>query len=253
MCLSCAVTSTLYSYKGNLKCSADIHSNGSFRDHKNSDYHYSPLVPLLPPLRPAYSTPMDNARRIIGLQGWTGTVTVTTVVPGQTTVLYPTATIAVPTPCTTCQPETLYDTSVFTTNVSTTFVTTSSVRPYGTVSTQYITKCNTDANGNCVNYTTSTNVYTIDYFYGRNITTTVTKVVPVTSTKTIPTATISTPCVTKRADEIDSSEKRKIEDIGLLEREEELEKRGDAGRTFQVAPKVGVAIMGFLLASLTAF
>jgi hypothetical protein len=74
-----------------------------------------------------------------------------------------------------------------------------------------------------------------------------------TSTATIPTATISTPCVTKRADEIDSSEKRDEEVEGLFARVEEVEKRGDAIRGWHVMPKAAVAIMGFMLTSLTVF
>ncbi|PVG04114.1 hypothetical protein CPB86DRAFT_792854 [Serendipita vermifera] len=147
--------------------------------------------------------------------GWAGTVNVTTMVPGKTTytTYYPTATIGIPTPCPTCEPTTLYDTSVFTTSVPTTFVTTSSIPPYA----QYSTRYETDASG----FTTSTIAYTFDWMYGRKITTTVTRVVPITSTRTIPTATISTPCVTKRAEEIEAIEKREVEPESLLERAEE--------------------------------
>jgi hypothetical protein len=78
--------------------------------------------------------------------------------------------------------------------------------------------------------------------------------VPVTSTTKIPTATLSTPCVTKRADEMDGVEKREveIEAEDLLERDEEFEEV-TASSAFQITPKAGVALIGFLLASLTMF
>ncbi|PVF97582.1 hypothetical protein CPB86DRAFT_798018 [Serendipita vermifera] len=101
-----------------------------------------------------------------------------------------------------CGTTTLYATKTITTTIPTTYTSISSRPPY-------------------------------DYFFGQNITTTVTTAVPRTSTRMFPTATSTIPCHTKRDEE----------ELELLE------KQGGASPNIKLSSKMSLVVLGAFVAS----
>lgn len=99
-------------------------------------------------------------------------------------------------------PTTLYGTTTITTSYTTLVPTTTTIKPYGTIETVTYTLCSAYSGNACLGPTTSTGVRTADYFATQTKTTTVTQILPLTKTTTYPTATISTPCPSKRDGEL---------------------------------------------------
>lgn len=129
-------------------------------------------------------------------------------------------------------PTTLYGTTTLTTSYTTLVPTTTTIKPYGTMEVSNYTRCTGYDGNTCLGYTTVLGTRIIDYFYTQTKTSTITQVLPLTTTTTFPTATVSTPCPSKR-------------DGKLME---EFDKRSDG--MVNVGSKLGVAIVALLLSSI---
>ncbi|KIM26788.1 hypothetical protein M408DRAFT_177756 [Serendipita vermifera MAFF 305830] len=130
-------------------------------------------------------------------------------------------------------PTTLYGTTTLTSSYTTKTTATTTIPPYASYSTHITSYCVTSSSSQCVSSTTQTQIAIFDHFFPETKTTTITSIVPVTTTKTYPTHTVSTPCPYKR-------------DSDVLEG---FEKRG-AGSTINVGTKWGIAAVAVLLSTL---
>ncbi|PVF97586.1 hypothetical protein CPB86DRAFT_420460 [Serendipita vermifera] len=133
-----------------------------------------------------------------------------------------------------CGNTTLYGSSTVTTSVPTTYTTTSFKPPFASTFVVNYTYCVSSSGSQCLSSTTSRVTGIADYFFGLNITTTVTTTIPRTTTAVFPTATSTIPCTSKRS----------IEEI------EGLEKRGEAGPSLKMSSKAGIAVLGAVFASM---
>ncbi|CCA67993.1 hypothetical protein PIIN_01860 [Serendipita indica DSM 11827] len=128
---------------------------------------------------------------------------------------------------------TLYGTRTITTTVPTAYATITSLKPFASTFSRTYVNCVSSSNGQCVSSTVSTVWGIADYFFGLNVTTTVTGAVPVVTSVVVPTATTTVPC-----------SKRDISDEG-----EELLKRNAAQPPLRIATKTGLALGALVLSA----
>ncbi|CAG7849201.1 SubName: Full=Uncharacterized protein {ECO:0000313/EMBL:CCA70785.1} [Serendipita indica DSM 11827] len=84
--------------------------------------------------------------------------------------------------------------TVLVTSISTTIPLTTSLPPFASTSQTVYVECFSSASGTCASSSTLTAVAIFDYFFGLNLTTTVTTVIPVTITTEYAAPTATTPC-----------------------------------------------------------
>ncbi|KAG9021003.1 hypothetical protein FS842_006866 [Serendipita sp. 407] len=110
-----------------------------------------------------------------------------------------------------CPQTTIYSSTTVVTSALTAFTTTTSVPPYGTWSVATYGSCISSSGTQCLASTASAVTVIVDYFFGQNLTTTVTQAIPVTTVALFPVATSALPC-SKGA-----LEERKVEGRGNVE------------------------------------
>ncbi|KAG8805737.1 hypothetical protein FRC19_007690 [Serendipita sp. 401] len=152
-------------------------------------------------------------------------------------------------PCgaTPCGQTTLYGSSTVVTSAVTVFATTTYVPPHATWTVGTYTYCASYSGTQCAASTTAIRTAgTVDYFYGRTVTTTVTKPIPVTTVVAYPTATSTIPCRKRDLEGREEVEERDIEERGEVVA---IEKRSSGDRSHFMASKFGMVALSLLLSS----
>ncbi|KAG8766092.1 hypothetical protein FRB91_009581 [Serendipita sp. 411] len=151
-------------------------------------------------------------------------------------------------PCgdTPCGQTTIYGSSTVVTSAVTAYTTTTSVPPYATWSVGTYGYCASSSGTQCLTSTTVTRTAIIDYFFGRIITTTVTKPIPVTTVATYPIATSTVPCHKRDLEGREEVKERDIEERGEVAA---IEKRSFGVRSHSAVSKFSMVALSLLISS----